>query len=203
MPRIILASASPRRQELLRSLGLEYEVFPAEVGEDFAGRDPAGMVESLAERKARAVAGRVGDGLVLGADTVVFQRGRILGKPAGPEEAAGMLAALQGDTHEVLTGVTLVRVPDGHTVMDHERTRVHFRAMTSQEIAWYVASGEPLDKAGAYAIQGLGGLFVRGIEGCYFNVVGLPLPLLGGLFRRQGVDFLTLIGTKWSPSGWR
>ncbi len=203
MFRIVLASASPRRRELLQSLGLEFEVLPAGVNEDFAGRDPVDMAESLAERKARAVAGRVGDGLILGADTVVFQRGRFLGKPEGPEEAAAMLTALQGDTHEVLTGVSLIRMPDGHAVVDHERTRVHFRAMTAQEIDWYVATGEPLDKAGAYAIQGLGGLFVRGIKGCWFNVVGLPLPLLSGLFRRQGVDLLNLVGTNWSSSGRR
>lgn len=203
MFRIVLASASPRRRALLQSLGLEFEVLPAGVDEVFTGPDPANVAESLAEHKARAVACRVGDGLVLGADTVVFQRGRFFGKPDGPEEAAAMLTVLQGDTHEVLTGVSLIRMPDGHAITGHERTRVHFRAMTRQEIEWYTATGEPLDKAGAYAIQGLGGLFVRGIEGCWFNVVGLPLPFLRGLFHRQGLDLLSLVGTNWSPSGRR
>jgi len=193
LPRIILASASPRRRELLKNLGLKFDIMVEDVDEGFPGRNPSAMVEALAERKARAVAVRVRDSLVIGADTVVFWRGTVLGKPAGPEQAATMLAGLSGDAHEVYTGVALVRAGDLHTVVDHECTRVRFRVLTTDEIAWYVNSGEPLDKAGAYGIQGRGGLFVRGIEGCYFNVVGLPLAKLALLFRRLDVDLLGLL----------
>jgi septum formation protein len=121
-----------------------------------------------------------------------------LGKPTDPEHAAKMLAGLQGDTHEVYTGVALVRGEDLHTVVDHECTQVRFLPLTEAEIAWYVNSGEPLDKAGAYGIQGRGGLLVRSIEGCYFNVVGLPLPKLVRLFRLLEMDMLSLLD---SPSG--
>jgi septum formation protein len=193
LARIILASASPRRRELLANLGLEFDILAQNVDEDFPGKDPAIMVETLAARKARAAAARVGEGIVIGADTVVVRQGKILGKPADAGEAAAMLAALSGGGHEVFTGVALVRGEDLFTVVDHECTRVYFRELTTAEIAWYVASGEPLDKAGAYGIQGRGGLFVRGIEGCFFNVVGLPLPKLVTLFRRLGVDMLGLL----------
>ncbi|MBE0465935.1 MAG: septum formation inhibitor Maf [Candidatus Desulforudis sp.] len=195
MPRVILASASPRRQEMLRSLGLKFDIIVEKVDEEFPGRNPSAMVEALAERKARAVAETVGEGIVIGADTVVFQRGVVLGKPTGPVQAAEMLTALQGDTHEVYSGVALVRADDLHTVLDHECTRVHFYPLTDAQIAWYVESGEPFDKAGSYAIQGRGGLFIRGIEGCYFNVVGLPVPKLMRLFRRLDVDMLRLLGS--------
>lgn len=193
MPRVVLASGSPRRQELLRTLGLKFDIMVEDVDEEFSGRDPAEMVESLAVRKARSAAVKIRDGIVIGADTVVVQRGMVLGKPGGPEEAARMLAALSGATHEVYTGVALVRGNDLRTVVDHECTRVHFRVLGADEIDWYIGSGEPLDKAGAYGIQGRGGLFVRGIEGCYFNVVGLPLAKLALLFRRLDVNLMDLL----------
>jgi len=183
--RLVLASNSPRRQELLRKAGFEFEVHPSRVdeiprrgegGEDFACR--------LAREKARDVAGSLPPGrLVLGADTVVVIDGVILGKPSGPDDAVRMLRTLSGATHNVVTGVCLVRAPDQIEALRHETTIVEFRDLKEGEIQSYVASGEPLDKAGAYAIQGLASKFVARINGCYFNVVGLPIPLVQDMLK--------------------
>ncbi|MDI6710546.1 MAG: Maf family protein [Thermoanaerobacterales bacterium] len=188
---LILASSSPRRRELLKGLGLDFTVFACDVDESIdAGGAPAPQVEALALRKARAVAGRLDCGLVIGADTVVVLGGRILGKPADAREAAAMLRDLEGASHEVYTGVAVVEAGSGRAVVDHERTVVRFRSLTEAEIAAYVATGEPLDKAGAYGIQGIGAFLVAGIEGCYTNVVGLPLGRLTELLRVFGCDLL-------------
>lgn len=175
---LILASGSPRRQELLRQIGLSFTVVPSQVQENLPSGEPAHLVESLALAKAGEVAGRLRSGLVLGADTVVALDGAILGKPSGPAEAAAMLSRLSGKHHDVYTGLALVHAASGHRMVEHEHTVVRFRKLLDSEIAAYVQSGEPLDKAGAYGIQGLAAVFVSGITGCYFNVVGLPLSRL-------------------------
>jgi septum formation protein len=190
--RIILASASPRREALLTQIGLPFRVEPSGVSEEKAGRpgDPASFVEQAAFAKAEEVAARVGDGLVLGADTVVVIGGEALGKPATTAEAREMLARLSNATHEVYTGLALVLVGGGNAVrrrVGHEMTRVTFRALTPDDIEGYVATGEPMDKAGAYGIQGRGAALVERIEGCYFNVVGLPLARLVEMLREFGV----------------
>ncbi len=179
--RIVLASGSPRRRELLGKLFPEFEVIASQADERTDARESAGMVEELSARKAEAVLeGLAGDVLVIGADTVVALGERILGKPADLRQAMEMLSGLEGRDHTVYTGVTLLE-RRGERVRRrtfHEGTRVHFYPMSRQEIEWYAGTGEPMDKAGAYGIQGLGARFVRGIEGDYDNVVGLPLARL-------------------------
>lgn len=174
---LILASQSPRREELLRAAGLRFRVLAPE-GEDappLRARNFPALVQRLALLKAESVARRA-HGLVLGADTIVVCAGRILGKPSGPAEARQMLRLLSGKRHCVYTGVALV---SGKTrVTGYERTEVTFRQLSELEITRYVQTGEPLDKAGAYAIQGLGGALVEKISGCYTNVIGLPIPKL-------------------------
>lgn len=170
---LILASRSPRRQELLARAGFQFIVRPADVDESWReGEDPGAHVQRLARAKAAGVAAAPDD-IVLGADTVVVVDGDILGKPADAEEATRMLHRLAGREHYVLTGVCLKR--GTRELVDCERTLVRFAALSDREIREYVASGEPLDKAGAYAVQGLASKFVERIEGCYFNVVGLPI----------------------------
>ncbi|MDK2888970.1 MAG: nucleoside triphosphate pyrophosphatase [Thermoanaerobacter sp.] len=186
---IYLASSSPRRKMLLEQLGLPFTVVPPDVEEEeHGGLPPRKLVEALAEKKARAVAPAISRGLVLAADTVVVFQDRILGKPAGPREAVFMLSLLSGNEHEVYTGLAVMEKPSGRLVVTHECTRVRFRTLEEEEIARYVATGEPLDKAGAYAAQGLGAIFIAGIKGCYFNVVGLPLARLARVLREFGVD---------------
>ena len=181
--RLVLASASPRRRELLARLGVEFEVRAVDADETpLAAETPEALVLRLALVKARAAA-RPGE-LALGADTVVAAGGALLGKPADDEEARRMLAALSGRSHEVWTGVALVEVPAGPgdgRLRERARacrTEVVFRALSGSEIDAYVASGEPRDKAGAYAIQGGAAAFVAHVEGDFTNVVGLPLPLV-------------------------
>jgi septum formation protein len=186
--KFILASASPRRAEVLRSAGFVFETVSTNVDEALrAGEAPNAYVLRLAETKARAAAARVtGEALVIGADTTVVIDELVLGKPESAEEANRMLARYSGRTHEVLTGLAVIRVPGGEASIQEERTLVTFATMTKKEIEEYVASGEPFDKAGGYAIQGIGGRFVTRVEGCYFNVVGLPLARLYGILRDFG-----------------
>jgi septum formation protein len=179
--RLILASQSPRRQELLRNAGFDFEVRPSGVEEEGPGprETPEEFVRRAARAKALQVAGASPAGsLVLGADTVVVASGQILGKPSGPYDAARMLRLLSGLTHRVITGVCLIRAPGQIEAIKHETTSVTFRQLDEEEIRSYIESGEPLDKAGAYAVQGLASRFVTRISGCYFNVVGLPIPLV-------------------------
>jgi septum formation protein len=175
--RIILASASPRRAELLRAAGIDFDVVPANVDESIVGHErPRDYVLRLAEAKARAVHARAGDRTVLAADTAVVVDAHILGKPIDVADAKRMLSLLSGRTHEVLTAVTLF---GPHTAVSRiDTTTVHFAPIREDEIDWYVASGEPMDKAGAYAVQGLASRFVKRIEGSYSNVVGLPIALV-------------------------
>ena len=173
---LVLASESPRRQDLLRQAGIPFIVIPAGVEEQpLPGEDARTHVERLARAKAEAVSASAED-IVLGADTVVVVDGQILGKPAGAADAARMLRLLSGREHQVVTGICLRRGRD--LITDVETTTVRFLPLSEDEIRDYVASGEPLDKAGAYAIQGLASKFIDRIEGCYFNVVGLPLAVV-------------------------
>ena len=187
MKRLILASSSPRRRELLRNAGFGFEVVPSSVDETGAEQDsPAAFAERLARRKADEVASRFAaqDGVVvLGADTVVVVDGAVLGKPGSAEEAVAMLGRLSGREHEVITGVALAAPGTARRAVAHEVTRVFFRPLTRQEIEAYVASGEPMDKAGAYGVQGQASRFVTRVEGCYFNVMGLPVALVDRLLR--------------------
>lgn len=175
--KLILASASPRRAEILRNAGIAFTVMSSAVDETpFPDESPQDHVRRLAEAKAELVAARaVGPAIVIGADTVVAFDGHIIGKPRSTEDARRILEQLSGHNHSVLTGVTLIRLPDAERRSFVETTNVQFSLMSREEILRYLASSEPHDKAGAYAIQGIAGRYIPRIEGCYFNVVGLPL----------------------------
>lgn len=177
--KLILASASPRRAEILTAAGIPFEVLASEVDESrLPGESPEQMVERLARTKAEAVVrsfSSFGPRIILGADTVVIGGEEILGKPGNAATARQMLLKLQGREHQVITGFALLRAQDGKILSGYETTRVWISSMKDDEVDTYVATREPLDKAGAYAIQGIAGRYIPRIEGCYFNVVGLPL----------------------------
>ncbi|HEY1422059.1 MAG TPA: Maf family protein [Candidatus Acidoferrum sp.] len=178
--KLILASASPRRAEILRNAGMAFSVLSSAVDETvIPGETPQELVRRLALAKAELVAARaVGAAIVIAADTIVALENAVFGKPRTSDDARQMLDKLSGRTHSVVTGVALIRLPDAERREFIETTQVHFASVSQDEIAKYLASGEPFDKAGAYAIQGLGGRFIPRIDGCYFNVVGLPLARL-------------------------
>jgi len=184
--KLILASKSPRRAEILRAVGWEFEVVAPDIDETrYSSEDAVSYVERLARTKAEAVAKKASHRLVLGADTVVVVGEEILGQPRDDEDACRMLQLLNGQWHEVLTGVALVSAGDPfQALVDHEITRVRFCEMSTDEINWYVSTGEPRGKAGAYGIQGRGALFIEGVQGEYFNVVGLPVRLVYELLRK-------------------
>ncbi|WP_322907906.1 Maf family protein [Paenibacillus campi] len=192
---IVLASASPRRKELMASLQLEFEVVPSDADESVPSEwTPEQVVTELALRKANAIRQQVQarwqDALIIGSDTIVVLDGRIFGKPAHEAESAAMLTMLQGRMHHVYTGIACVDAATGHTRTDYSRTSVHMKPLTPERIRAYVHSGEPADKAGSYAIQGIGSTLVERIEGCYFTVVGLPVPLLSDMLEEFGVSVL-------------
>jgi septum formation protein len=178
--KLILASASARRAEILHDAGLSFSVLSSAVDETpMPGESPAELVQRLADAKAELVSARaVAPAIIIAADTEVVLDGHVLGKPRTSEDARQMLTKLSGRKHSVLTGVTLVRLPDVEQRRFVETTHVHFAPIPDEEVTRYVASGEPFDKAGAYGIQGRAGRFVPRIEGCYFNIVGLPLARL-------------------------
>jgi septum formation protein len=178
--KLILASASARRAEILRDAGLSFVVLSSAVDETpFANESPNDLVERLALAKAELVAARaIGPAIIIGADTVISLDGHILGKPRSTDDARRMLEKLSGRTHSVVTGIALIRIPDAERRTFVESTLVHLAALTSEEILRYLATGEPHDKAGSYAIQGHAGRFIPRVEGCYFNIVGLPLSRL-------------------------
>jgi septum formation protein len=187
-PKIILASNSPRRRELLTQIGLSFTVAPADVDESvLPGESPEAYAVRVALDKARIAAERAGEGTVIAADTIVVAGDAILGKPSGPADARRMLSVLSGRRHEVITGLAVVDAATGQSTVRTSATQVWFRKLSDLEIEAYVATGEPLDKAGAYGIQERGALLVERIEGCYSNVVGLPLSLLGEMLREYGV----------------
>jgi septum formation protein len=189
--KLTLASTSPRRSEILHDAGIAFAVVASQVEETHnPGESAQAMVARLAEAKARAAATKIAavgeQHIVIGADTAVELNGKIFGKPRDSMHASDMLTALSGHTHQVLTGIFLLRLPDGATRAAVESTSVTFARLTSEQIETYVASGEPVDKAGAYAIQGRAGRYIPKIEGCYFNVVGLPLARLQLLLGELG-----------------
>jgi septum formation protein len=175
--KLILASASPRRAEILGDAGFTFTVMSSAVDETpIPGESPHDLVQRLADAKAELVAARaVGPAIVIAADTAVLIDGEILGKPRTTDDASHMLARLGGRVHSVLTGVTLIRLPDAERRSFVETTLVHFAPLSPEDLAHYLATEEPFDKAGAYAIQGRAGRYIPRIEGCYYNVVGLPL----------------------------
>jgi nucleoside triphosphate pyrophosphatase len=178
--KLVLASASPRRAEILRGANIAFTVLSSAVDETpLPGETPSDLVRRLAVAKAELVAARaVGPAIVIAADTVVALEGAILGKPRTSDDARQMLEKLSGRTHSVITGVALIRLPDVERREFVEQTQVHFTSLSNDEMVQYLSSGEPFDKAGSYAIQGIGGRFIPRIDGCYFNVVGLPLARL-------------------------
>ncbi|MDQ7822433.1 MAG: Maf family protein [Candidatus Eremiobacteraeota bacterium] len=201
---IVLASSSPRRSELLATIGLSFKVLEPnarEVG-DAPGSAPLSLspkeiAKTNALLKARKVSPMVnGDAVIVGADTIVVLQGELLGKPRSCREACQMLTRLSGKTHKVITGVAVLNTHTGKEVLGSEETDVTFRRLSAKEIEGYVASGEPLDKAGAYGIQGKGALLVQRVKGCYFNVVGLPLVRMVRLMRASGFHF-SLEGEGW------
>jgi septum formation protein len=196
--RLVLASASPRRAEILRAVGWPFDKLPADIDETRQpNEEPIAYVERLALQKAQAIAERLSSTvsssercLILGADTVVVVESELLGKPVDEEDARRMLKLLSGRWHEVITGLALLRGgPSDHepanSQVAHERTVVKFASLTASEIDWYIASGEPMDKAGAYAIQGRAARFVEEIQGDYLNIVGLPVRLLYKMTKKE------------------
>jgi len=187
--RLVLASMSPRRADLLRAAGIPFDVFPVQVDEQFRpGEKPENAVARLAEMKAMAALASHPDAVVLGADTTVVVRGQALAKPVDKVDAARMLRLLSGRTHEVLTGICLSSRE--RRLVHVEPTRVRLAHLGESEIEWYVSTGEPLDKAGGYAAQGLASRFVEGIDGSYSNVVGLPISNVYELLKELGCDIL-------------
>ena len=197
--KLILASQSPRRREILQNLGFSFRVITADTDESCAEKDPCRYVETLALRKGHAVLEKLkrenaidGDTLILAADTVVAARGEILGKPHDRADADRMLRLLSGTTHQVISGLAILSPQK--TAVASEVTGVRFAPLTESDIALYVASDEPYDKAGAYAVQGMASLWIEGLEGDYFNVVGLPVKRLHDmLYREFGIDPAPLI----------
>ncbi len=188
MKKLVLASGSPRRKRLLEQIGLDFTVEPSRIVESFSETDPpAETVERLSAEKAREVAGRLSGAIIIGADSLVAFRGRAIGKPKDAEAAKTMLCELSGETHEIVTGFTVVDSNSGVSVTESVRSRVHFRDLGEEEIDRYVVSGEPLDKAGGYGIQEKGVLLVESIQGDYSNVVGLPLPALARVLTSFGI----------------
>ncbi len=189
LPKLILASASPRRAEILTAVGWEFEKHTADIDEtEFSGENPADYVQRLAREKAFAVAGNYENALILGADTTVVIENQIIGKPKDLADARRMLRMLSGNWHEVLTGVALVKVSEGkfETKVALQNTRVKFAELSDAEIEFLIERGAPLDKAGAYAVQAQAALFIERIEGDYWNVVGLPVSLVYELVSREG-----------------
>ena len=191
MKKIVLASASPRRKELLEKIGLEFSVEPSDYEEDISpGMEPHKLARTLSLEKARLVAEKYNNALVIAADTFIIVDDQILGKPLTVTEARRMLETINGRQHSVITGFTIVDTSEGRAITRSLETKVYIRKLTSKEIDSYVESREPLDKAGAYAIQGLGSVIVEKIEGDYFNVIGLPLSALTESLKEFGVYIL-------------
>jgi septum formation protein len=194
---IVLASGSPRRKELLTGLGVSFSVLVSDVNEDIQGTySPDEIVTLLAQRKAEAVAHEVKEGLVIGSDTIVVLDQEVLGKPSNEEEAFSMLSKLQGNVHTVFSGVVIIDVETGSSQVGYQSTNVKLRPLSENEIRLYISTGEPMDKAGAYAIQGLGATLVESIQGDYFTVVGLPLALTAQYLKEFGVDILATAAHK-------
>jgi len=191
MTRLVLASASPRRAALLREAGWAFEVAPVDLDETLRpGETAQAYVERLAQAKAAAAASKDPEAVVLGADTTVVVQGQVLGKPLDSSDAARMLRLLSGRTHDVLTGICLRK---GLRSLVHvESSRVRIAALSDAEIEWYIGTGEPFDKAGGYAVQGLASRFIEAVDGSYSNVVGLPVASVNSLLKQLGCDILKI-----------
>lgn len=191
MKTIILASASPRRRELLEKIGLRFEVEPSDYEEDtHSGAEPHKLAQKISLEKAEAVARKHKNAIVIAADTFIVLGGRVLGKPHTENEARKILETISGKSHSVITGFSIIDTDENKRLSKSAETRVYIRKLTLAEIDAYVKSKEPLDKAGAYAIQGLGAVIVERIEGDYFNVIGLPLNALTEALKEFGVNIL-------------
>ena len=199
--KIILASGSPRRKELLEKIGLKFNIDPSDYPEDWQSKIqsykdrgialiPEDLAKSISIGKAAAVAPKYPNSIILAADTIGVLRGKVIGKPRTPDEARQMLQALSGKSHRVITAFTILDSTNNKTVTRTVATRVYFKKLSQTEIDNYVKTGEPLDKAGAYAIQGKGSIFVEKIEGDYYNVMGLPLNSLSESLKEFGVQVL-------------
>jgi len=186
--KLILASSSPRRAEILHDAGISFTVLSSAVDETpYANESPQQLVQRLADAKADLVAARtVGASIIIAADTVVVLDKKTLGKPRSTDEARRMLEMLSGRTHSVITGMSILRLPEMERRQFVETTLVHFARLSSEDLSRYLATGEPFDKAGAYAIQGHAGRYIPRIEGCYFNVVGLPIARVVAALRELG-----------------
>jgi len=192
MRKIILASASPRRKEILANTGLKFTVCSSNYEEDLElAKEPRALARYLSKMKAEEVAERHKDAIVIAADTFIVFKNKLLGKPSGPDDAQRMLKLLSGKAHSVITGFTVIDSKANKKVSRSIETKVYFKKLTLAEINAYVRSGEPLDKAGAYAIQGLGAVFIDKIEGDFFNVVGLPICALAESLKKFGIKILT------------
>jgi len=191
MKTIILASASPRRKELLEKIGLRFKVEPSNYEENMhSALEPHELAQKISLKKAEAVASKHKNAVVIAADTFIVFGGQILGKPHTEKEAREMLEAISGESHSVITGFSIIDTVTNKRLSKSVETKIHIRILTSAEIDAYVKSKEPLDKAGAYAIQGLGAVFVEKIEGDYFNVIGLPLSALTEALKEFGINIL-------------
>ena len=191
MKKIILASQSPRRKQLLEQIGLKFEIEPSNYEEDMTlEMTPEKLVEHLSLGKAKDVAGRHKDAIIISADTIVAMDGEVFGKPKTAERAKEMLEKFSGKAHTVLTGFTVIDGETGKQISKCVATKVYFKNLSEKEIDAYIATGEPLDKGGGYAIQGLAALFVEKIEGDYFNIVGLPILPLTEELKNFGVEVL-------------
>ncbi|MDW7987756.1 MAG: Maf family protein [candidate division WOR-3 bacterium] len=185
--RIILASSSPRRKRLLAMLGVKFSVLAPNIKEDTLHLSPERLATTLAEKKVYSVAGKIKNGIIIGVDTIVAINNKILGKPQSKKDARKMLKLLSNKTHRVISGLVILALPENKVLKTHEITKVTFRKLSSQEIENYLKTNEPYDKAGAYGIQGIGGQFVKQIDGCYYNVVGLPITKLIRALKKFGV----------------
>ncbi|GIM44606.1 Maf-like protein [Collibacillus ludicampi] len=189
--RIVLASGSPRRRELLAGIGLSFDVIVSHVDETVDEEmDPPALVQELAYRKAHDVAKSLKYGLVIGADTIVVIDDEVLGKPTDVQDAIRMLSRLQGRTHSVYSGIAIIDAKTSEKRIAYSRTDVKMRSLSASEIERYVSTGEPMDKAGSYAIQGIGAILIDSIQGDYFTVVGLPLSLLASMLSTFDIDVL-------------
>jgi len=190
--KIILASASPRRKELLESIGLKFEVMVSDVDENIDGKDfSVELIENLALEKASDVADKINfPAIIIGSDTVVVINNHVLGKPKDKEDAFTMLKMLSGKTHEVISGIAIIDTETNKILKDSVISEVNFKELSDEEINNYIATGEPSDKAGAYAIQGFAGMFVKSINGCYSNIVGISVFKTAELLREFGVKII-------------
>jgi septum formation protein len=195
--KIILATTSPRRHGLAQTMGLDFEVVPSNYEEDMAKKmKPKDMVMAFSYGKATDVAKKFQEGIVIGVDTIVVFNGKNLGKPKTKEEAFKMLMSYSGKKQQVYSGVCLIDCKTGKTIRDCEITEVYFRKMDDEEIRRYIATGEPMDKAGAYGIQGLSSIFIKKLNGCYFNVMGFPIHNIYKNLKKLGVNIFEYEGWK-------